>query len=232
MLKYSRMGINSNIKLVRGLDKNESLLVCALMLFRYFDDPISKDTLWKKLHVYKKHSGLSGSLLTDLGILAINSGYQAEIYHYATHWWPTICFEENLKGSKALIVALKNARKEKDWADKKIIDKEIQFLKKGGFFITKVPNLQYINVNLANNTPVIANVNAANFYNNPKEKGTLSVLVYSKTGNNYLIRDPYLALEEIDKEVLSYSWLRNGGWMLVLKPMKDQLVSQEKFTFA
>src|SRR3972149_3448207 len=52
-----------NISLVRQEPKSDDCLrCCAQMIFSYFKDPISKDEIWKKLHVYKKHSGLNEAI--------------------------------------------------------------------------------------------------------------------------------------------------------------------------
>ena len=65
---------------------------CALMLLNFLDDKLSQEEVWHKLHVYKKHSGLFGSYLADIGSLVLSRGHHAVISHCDWHWWdkPTV----------------------------------------------------------------------------------------------------------------------------------------------
>ena len=225
-----------DIELVRqDPHSNDCLRACALMVFKYFDDSTEKSDIWKKLHVYKKHSGLSGGYFSDLGILAISKNYNVTISHYATHWWNKDVLQAAKKGDKALIKTLKELKKQKDWAGKKEIAKSISYIKRGGKYKIAYPKLETINELLIHRLPVIMNVQAENLYQEPKEKYSHSVVVTGKKSDKYIIRDPYLAVEEVDKDELYYAWVRNGGWMIVLYPKekieKRPSVKQPKLIF-
>src|SRR4030042_4617841 len=129
----------AEIKLIRQTPKSDdSLRCCAQMIFNFFGQSLKKELIWKKLHSYKKFSGLEGSFLTDLGLLAIKLGYKPIIYHFDWHWWDKKSFEANKKSNKALVSSLKELKKDKkSWADRKIIDKEIKFSGKDGKIINE-----------------------------------------------------------------------------------------------
>ena len=226
------MNINPfEIKLVRQSPKSDDCLrSCAQMIFNYYADPVTKEVIWKKLHVYKKHSGLTGGYLVDLGRLAIKLGHETIIYHYDWHWWDKNTFEAAKKSTKSLIKSLSDLKKEKSgWGDKRIISKEILYLKKGGKFKLQMPTLSLIDSFLQQKIPVILLVRAEDLYLSPKENYNHSIIVTSKKENLYLIKDSYFALEEIKDEDLLYSWIRGGGWMIVILPKLDKIqVLQEK----
>lgn len=210
----------SEIKLIRQTPKSDdSLRCCAQMIFHFFGESLKKEIIWKRLHSYRKFSGLEGSFLTDLGLLSIKLGFKPIIYHFDWHWWNKTSFDADKKSNKALITTLKELKKDKGlWADKKIIDKEIKFLEKEGKIISEVPRTELIDNYLIQNIPVILNICPQDFYQSSKEDYRHSILVVGKKENLYLIKDPLMGLEEIDKEQLLVSWIRNGAWMLVILP--------------
>lgn len=209
------------IKLVRqDPDSDDCLRACALMVFRYFKEPITKDEVWKNLHVYKKHSGLFGGYLSDLGKIANKKGYKTIVFHYATHRWSKDALEATGKGKKVLVKKLKEIKKNSSWPAKKRLNKSISYLKTGGQYKVVFPKLSSIDNYLMQRIPVIISVRAENFYQNPKAVHSHYILVIGKKSGKYVIRDPYLAVNLIDENELLYAWMRNGGWMMVLLPPK------------
>jgi ABC-type bacteriocin/lantibiotic exporter with double-glycine peptidase domain len=213
-----------SIPLVRqDPDSDDCLRACALMVFRYFKEPVTKEEVWKNLHVYKKHSGLRGGYLQDFGTYAMKKGFKPAIYHYDWSWWNKDAIDNSQKTNKSLISSLRNLKKEKtDWSDKKNIQKDIDFARKGGIFKTNLPNLFDLDSYLKQRIPVILSVKAEWFYKNPKENYSHSIVVVGKIGDDYILRDPYLAINRMNKLELEYSWVANGAWMLVIVPGKKK----------
>lgn len=216
------------IKLIRQDPKSDDCLrCCALMVFKYFDDPIAQEELWKKLHAYKKHSGLCGGYPQDLGRLALKKKYQFTIFHYDFHWWDKQTAEQSKKTRPAFVKSLKALKKKKtEWRDKKLVDKEIKFVEEGGKYKFQIPKLTAIDYYLQKQIPVFLSVCAQDLYKNPQENYHHIILVVGKAGNEYLIKDPYLSIESILDEDLLNAWVRNGGWMFIIhEPFikRDQL---------
>lgn len=226
-----------DINLIRqDPESDDCLRACALMILKYYNDPIKKETLWKKLHAYKKHSGLKGAYLQDLGSLAIKLGYQATIYHYDWGWWDEETASESTKGKKTFLASLKRLKKEKkSWPDKKSIEKDIKFVKTGGKFRFSFPKIENIDFNIVNRIPVILSTNAQFLYHQPKSEYDHSIVIVGKENEDYLIRDPLYGLEKIDKDNLFLAWCKASGWMLIIKKRtfqkEDLKIRQPKLKF-
>jgi len=193
------------------------------MLLNFLGDDISQEEVWRKLHVYKKHSGLYGTYLSDVGSLALSRGHQATIIHNDWHWWDKQTMAAAGKGRSPTVKALRILKqKKKEWGDEKQIDKEIRFAKKGGAYQIQLPKLSAVDTYLQQNLPVILAVRSEELYHDPEETYTHFILVVGKKDNTYLIRDPYLAIEKIEGDELTYAWARQGGWMLVVHPKAQE----------
>ena len=208
------------IKLVRqDSHTNDCLRCCAFMVLQHFNQKITKNEVWKKLHIYQKHSGLKGAYFTDLGTLALAKNYHISISHNDWHWWNKSTVKALKKSKPGFIKALKDLRQTKSgWAEKKLIDKEINFINKGGKFYFALPKLTTINNLLNRQIPVILSVRAEDLYHDPKNKRATSIVVVGKENEKYFIKDPYWALDEISSEELYFAWTRNGGWLLAIEP--------------
>ena len=211
------------IELVRQKPgSDDALRACALMIFNHYGDPITKEELWKKLHVYKKHSGLSGSYLTDLGTLAQKRGYKTKIHHYDWSWWNENIQAAIKKGKKSTIKALNGLKSEKrEWPEKKIVKKEVAYLRRKGAFVFSIPKLIDIDAYLMKKIPVIVPVQANYFFHQPNINFNHYILITGKKNGKYRIKDPLYALEEVDENELYYSWTKVGGWIIAIFP-KEQ----------
>lgn len=220
------------IELVRQHPKSDDCLrACGLMILKYFDDSVSKSEVWKRLHVYKKHSGLWGGYLTDLGMFVAKKDYKSVIYHHDWHWWDEETVNTSEKGEE-LTKALKILKKEKrEWAHKKLIAKEIKYLNSGGKLIFQKPGFEIINYYLQKKIPVILSVRGEDIYKNPKEDFNHALVIAGKSGKNYIVKDSYQGLEKIETERLMVAWIRAGGWMMVIEPTAAKKVKQEKLMF-
>ena len=212
-----------DIPLVRQNPKSDDRLrCCALMLFNYYGNRVSREEIWRRLHVYKKHSGLWGAYLCDLGKFATKKGFSSTIFLYDWHFWNQESADACQKSAKACVASLTDLKKEKvGWGDQKVITKEINYVNAGGKFIFDFPSLTTVDGFIQKNVPVIVNVWGQDVYKNHKENYIHSILVVGKVGNNYLVRDPYLAVEEIAKDHLDFMIKRNSGWMMVIEPKPD-----------
>lgn len=223
-----------DITLVRQKPGSDDCLrACALMIFNRYGDSITKEVLWKKLHVYRKHSGLKGCYIQDLGILAQKLGYKTKIHHYDWSWWNDSIQNALKKGKKSTTKALNILKTEKnDWADKKIIKKEIAYLRNKGSFVFSIPKLINIDSYLMNKIPVILLVNAEYYYHQPKIEINQFILVVGKKDGKYFTRDPLYATAEIEENELLYAWSKAGGWMMTIDP-KEQFpqIKQSKLRF-
>jgi len=211
------------IPLIRQDPKSDDCLrCCALMVVKFFGDKITRDEVWRKLHVYKKHSGLFGAYFSDLGRLALKKGYKAVIYHYDWHFWNIETVESLHKSTKSLLASLATLRKEsKSFGVKREISKQLLYVKDGGKYIFEIPNLETIDGFLQKKIPVIISVWGQDFYKNPKEDYRHVIIVSGKDRDEYIIRDPYLALERINEQELDFALKRRGGWMMVIEPKLD-----------
>jgi ABC-type bacteriocin/lantibiotic exporter with double-glycine peptidase domain len=215
-----------SIPLVRqDPDSDDCLRACALMVFRYFKEPVTKEEVWKNLHVYKKHSGLRGGLLTDFGRLALKRKYNCEIRHYDWKWWNSEVKQSSSKG-KHLISSLRKLRKVKDdWSLKKVVGKEIKFIKNGGVIKMTIPSFDYLDNLLTRRLPVILTVSANDFYQNPnldKMHDNHAVVITGKEKNKYLIKDPLYAVNRLNKNDLQFAWFRAGGCSAAIYPKKEK----------
>jgi uncharacterized protein YvpB len=206
---------------------DDCLRACAYMAFRYFGDDISKDEVWRKIHVYKKHSGLRGGYHQDLGVLALRKNYEATIFHYDYGWWNEDTAQASKKSDKMLISKLKGLKKEKsEWGDKLSIGKDIKFIKAGGKYNFQLPALKTIDEFLIKRVPVFLIVSEALFYHNPKLGYMHSILIVGKRSNNYIVRDPLYAVKQIEAEELLYCWSNARGWMMVIVPKEKKAKDQ------
>lgn len=228
VVKSPQMDISPlDIKLIRQ-DPNsfDCLRACALMVFKYYREDISKTELWKKLHIYKKHSGLRGGYFIDLGNLALELGYKCKIQHYSWRWWNKDVARATTKTKKALVSALKELKKDKKfWASKKVINKEISFVKNDGKITMSIPKLKTIDYYLMQKIPVLISVSTRDFYQNPhmgKVHHNHIIAIVGKKGENYITRDPFYSKNKLNKDDLMFSWFRPGGWMLVILPKKQK----------
>ena len=214
-----------SVPLVRQQSKSlDCLRCCASMVFAYFQDSITKDEIWRKLHVYKKHSGLYGSYSQDFGILAIKHDYQATIYHSDWGWWDKPTVAASKKSIPALVKALKTLIKNNywKWPQKKVLKKQIRFIQAGGNYVFTPPSLPLIDNYLNKQIPVLLFLNSRDLYEDPSENSLHKVVIIGKQTNNYIIRDPYLALDTISGEQLLSAWTRGGGWMMVVTPLQEK----------
>ena len=218
-----------DIKLVRQHPGSEDCLrCCAQMVFSFFDDSISNKELWKKLHVYKKHSGLSGGYLADLGLIGLKRNYQVTISHYAWDWWDKNTVDAVKNGKQPLVKALRSLKKKKkDWSRKKQLNKEISFVKAGGLFKFELPALENINFHLNRKVPVIISVRGEDLYHSPKEFSSHIIVIIGKKDSNYIIRDPYMAINKVAGAELLHAWTRNSGWMMSMVPKEKKTKAQQ-----
>lgn len=192
------------------------------MLASYWGVDISQNKIDKALHVYRNHSGLTGAFMQDLGILLINKGFEVTIHHYDWSWWNKETQEGYKKGPKHLLGTLKLLKSEKTkWAYKKVVDKDIQFVKLGGKFDFTLPTTQTLDAQLAQQIPPVVLVQAESFYHQPKEEYTHSIIVTGRENQDYLINDPLYAVAQVSHDELFLSWIREGAWMLSAKPLKQ-----------
>jgi len=222
------------IDLVRQKPGSEDCLrACALMVFTHYSDPITKEKLWKKLHVYKKHSGLSGSYFADFGKLAQKLGYKTKIHHYDWSWWNESVQSAIQKGKKSTIKALNELKADKkDWPQKKMIKKEVNYLRSKGTYEFKTPKLLDIDAYLMKKMPVIVSIEANFFYHQPNISFHHNILVIGKKDGKYIILDPLYALSKVDADELYFSWIKTGGWMMVVHPKKQvSKVKQSQLRF-
>ena len=222
------------IPLIRQEPKSDDCLrCCALMVFKYFGGKTTKEEIWKKLHVYKKHSGLYGSYIQDLGRIALKMGFRPTIYHASWRWWNQETVKAASQTGKHLISTLKNLKKQKrKWSDKSVINKDILYTKAGGVFVFQLPKLTTVDFYLQKKIPVILLVRAEAFYKDPTENYTHAILVVGKNENKYFLKDPYLAYEDASEEELLYAWSQANGWMIAIEPgpSKNKIL-QEKLMF-
>ncbi|MDO8498702.1 MAG: hypothetical protein Q7S44_02865 [bacterium] len=214
-------------------ESDDCLRCCALMVFKYFGDSITKDEVWKKLHVYKKRSGILGAFYQDLGLMAIKKGYNPVIYHYDWSWWNNKVAQSSHDSKISLLKALEELDKVKQkWIDKKIIAKDMAYVRKGGQFKFELPQLKTMDFYLSRGVPVILSVKGTALYHDPTEgepDGDYdhAILAVGKKGKDYLLKDPYLGKDRISAEELYYSWNLSLGWMMVIKPKKGSLGTQD-----
>lgn len=209
-----------NIPLIRqDPESDDCLLCCAQMVFNYLGDPKTGKEVWKKLHVYKKKSGLGeGAYDQDLGKLGLTKGYKAIIYHYAWDWWNKETVVSVDQGKQDLVTSLKNLSNfKKKWSDRRVILKEIAFLNNGGQFKFEIPKLETINYYLKKDIPVILSVKGEVICHDPEENYLHAILVIGKKGENYIIRDPYLGVKSMPADELYFAWATAWGWMVVIE---------------
>lgn len=217
------------IKLVRQKPHGDDCHKCTTeMVFNFYNDHETAKKVWSFLHTYKKHSGLEGVFCQDVGKFALSRGYKVIISHNDWGWWDEDTVKASKKGKLRLIKALKKLKKEKKaWSDKKIIDKEIVFVKKGGIFNFEIPRFENIESCLLQKIPVFLIVRGEFLFRSPDAKYNHSILVIGKKANKYLIRDPLYAIESIDKDELYIAWAKTGGWMMVVEPIPQSLKDKQ-----
>ena len=222
-----------DIKLIRQRPGSDDCLrACGLMAFKYYNDQITKIFLWNKLHVYKKHSGLIGSYVQDLGIITLKRGYKSVIAHNDWQWWTQDVVDQVQKGPKGLKSSLSTLEKEKkEWSDKKIIKKEIKFSELGGKLKFEIPKLSTLDRLLISKIPIIIIVSSDDFYHQPIKGYCHTILIQGKTGDNYHILDPLYATSKISSDELLYAWSRAGGWRISFIPKVRDNNAQVKLNF-
>jgi ABC-type bacteriocin/lantibiotic exporter with double-glycine peptidase domain len=211
-----------SIKLVRQEPQSDDCLrACAYMVFKYFKEEVTKDEVWKNIHVYKKHSGLFGGYLQDLGVYAIRKGYKTTIYHYGYKKWNEDVAKAMKTGKKTIAALTAFKKEQEDWIKNKELGKDVRFLKKGGIFKFQPPQTTTIDSILKKRLPVIALVQGCDLYKSPKENYVHTIVVIGRKGGKYIIKDPYMAIEEISEKDLIFD-ISRGGWMMSLFPLRKK----------
>lgn len=217
-----------DIELIRQTPETDDCLrACSMMLLNLFGEKYKKSYIWKKIKSYKKHSGLRGTYLTDVGLFFHKLGYSTQISHYDWSWWNEEVVQASGSGKKGLGKALHEYRKQKEWVHRKVIDKEIRYLDKGNIIFTP-PNINTIDKLLINRIPPIVLVQAEYFFHAPKQKYNHAIIIVGKKGNDYLIKDPLYAVEKKSADELDLAWKNAGGWILSVKPMRAKGNQQQE----
>jgi len=221
-----------DIGLVRQSSSSDGCIkACTQMVLNYYEYRYKKKDIKGGIHTYKKHSGLLGTYLQDVGAYLLKKGFKPEITHYDWHWWGEDQKDAIEGGKKQLLKSLVDLQSEKDWAEKRVVKKDIAFVEKGGNFKFTMPQLVNIDASLVKKIPVILLVNAEYFYHRPHTEINHAVLVIGKKGNDYIIRDPLYALDKINEDELYYAWAKSGGWMLTFPPKEKKRSKQEQLGF-
>ena len=221
-----------DIELVRQSPSSDACVkACTQMVLNYYEYSYKKRDLKKRIHSYKKHSGLLGTYIQDVGLYLLTKGFKAEISHYDWRWWSEEQQEAYSQSKKQLIKSLEDLKNEKEWGKDRVVGKEIKFLERGGVIKFEMPALINIDVSLSKNIPPILLVQAEYFYHQPKDDCNHAILVIGKKNNEYIIRDPLYAVDKIVDQELFYSWARSGGWMLTFPPKEKRKAKQEQLIF-
>ena len=220
------------VKLIRQEpETSDSLRCCALMTLRYFDDKISKEKLWANLHSYKKHSGLSGTYYSDLGTFALKRKYKVLVSHSDWNWWNQWAQKASKKGKKAFIKTLEKLKAETGFTEKKLMQKKVNYVKKGGRYVFDLSGEEKIDSYLLKKLPVIITVHGKTFNKSPKADPLQAILIVGKVAGNYIIRDPMRAIGKIPAKELVYAWHRAGSWMMVIEPSEKKLKTKQNKLF-
>ena len=221
-----------DIELVRQSPSSDDCVkACTQMILNYYEYNFKKKDIKGGIHSYKKHSGLLGTYFQDVGIFLLKKGFKPQISHYDWQWWDEDQAEAVTGGKKQLIKSLEDLKSDKDWAEKRVVEKDITFVEKGGHFNFVMPQLINIEASLARKIPVIILVQSEYFYHQPGKGVNHSIVIIGKKDDNYIIRDPLYAVDKINVDELYYAWVKSGGWMLTFPPKEKRRSKQEQLGF-
>lgn len=220
-----------DIELVRQKSGDSCVKACVQMVLNYYGFVYKKKDIKAKIHTYKKHSGLKGAYLPDVGVYLLKMGFKPYISHYDWGWWGEDQEEAADDGKRQLIRSLDELKQKKGWAKQRIVDKEIKFLEKGGLIKFTMPSKLNIDSHLMKKIPPLLLVQTEYFYHKPGKAANHSILIIGKKGGTYIIRDPLYAVDKINEDELYYAWAKSGGWMLTLPPKETRRSKQEQLGF-
>jgi len=188
------------------------------MVMEYFGKKVPLSELLKQIKVYEK----LGAYEADMGRIVLKYGFKAFFSHHNS--WILNRATENLseKDIKKLENYLKEIKKGKykyPLRKAREIKKDIEYIKKGGKFSTKVPSLTLIDAYLKKKIPVIITFSNNSLRGEPDNKMGHCMVVTGKEGDNYIVNDPstkYPKSYTINKDKLLHAWYLAGAYILAL----------------
>lgn len=194
----------------------ECSIASLKMVLEYYGDNTPYTDLVKSLSewINEEERHIQG-----VAIYLVKRGYDVKFSHYDLLDEET----ENLteKDSGVLEGKLKTVPDEKgNKFRRKKISLDLEYIKAGGKYSTKLPDLSLIENALSEKTPVIVVVNLRIFLLDPTRTNNHSVVIIGEEDDYYIVNDPGHAKEgqyKVSKMRLLMAWYRCGAYALVIK---------------
>lgn len=192
-------------------------IVCLQMIMEYFGDKASFNELLNQIKLYRK-----GTWLADGGKVALKYGYKAFFSHHdsdvLTKETENLT-EKDLAKLEKHLKNIKNGKYKKPRIKAREIRKDIEFIKIGGKYSTKVPTLNLIDSYLKRKIPVIVVVKNKSWKGEPDNKSSHCIVLVGKEGNHYIVNNPlpqYKKLYKVEKNKLLHAWYWSGCYTLAV----------------
>jgi predicted double-glycine peptidase len=199
--------IKLQIQLISLPDDQSCALSCVAMILAYQKSSIEVKSIINKIKVDEW-----GFSLLDIAEVLVKLNLNIEFGFFDED----IIGKRNYEAQKvvdiALLSDLKKNIKHKIFKDQ--IDQTINFSKNALVKIEK-PSVEKIENSLASGRPVLIHLEVATYYNK-NDDSIHSVLVIGADSTSFIILDPILGEQTVKKQKLLKSWLRAGGYYLII----------------
>ena len=193
-------------------------VVCLQMVMEYFGKKVNIEELLKQIKVYKN----IGTWLADEGKVALKYGFKTFFcYHnsYILDKDTENLSEKDVNELKKYLKEIKRKKYKQPGFKTREIKKDIEYIKLGGKFSTKIPNLELIDNFLRRRVPIIVTLNSNSLDSNPDKRSGHCVVIIGKEGNDYIINDPrqeHPRPYKLNKDKLLQSWYLRGAYLLAI----------------
>jgi hypothetical protein len=186
----------------------------TLMILEYFNDPMSYEDLLVLLDPYMQERGMHSQ---GPALFFQKRGYHTFFAHHDLDMLdPSIenCTEKDLSKLESRLAGLERDDKNAYQIEKLTLD--IEFIKSGGLYSSKLPTLALIDTYLEKSIPVaLSGVRNKGLHLNPTAgPGNHAIVITGKEGSKYLINDPSPKSQgqySIQQDRLLHAWYNSGA---------------------
>ena len=212
--------MNLNIPLIQQREGSYHCQVATtLMILEFLGEPLSYDELLKQLDPYMVEGGMHSQ---GPALLFVKKGYKTLFAHHDLDMLdPSIenCTEKDLAKLESKLAELEVNEKNAYRIEKLKLD--IEFIKNGGLYSSKLPNLQMVDEYLEKGIPVVlSGVRNKGLHLNPTAgPGNHSIVITGKEEDFYLVNDPSPKTKgeyNISSDRLLHAWYNSGTHMRVV----------------
>lgn len=207
------------VPLVQQRAGSHCQIATTLMILEFFNDPMSYEDLTTALEPYMVDGGMHSQ---GPALFFRQRGYQTFFAHHDLDMLdPSIenCTENDVSKLEQCLADLEENDANAYRIKKLSLD--IEYIKSGGKYSSKLPSLQMIDEYLAQNLPVaLSGVRNKGLHLNPTgSNGNHAIIIIDKDESGYIVNDPSPRTNgeyHISHDRLLHAWYNSGAQMRVV----------------